>query len=418
MRIRPMHAFAAALAAGMVIAGLAPSRAEDDARLEARVEEALRRGFAFLRAQQHENGSWSGLPGQEEKGEAGITGLVLRAMAKAPPAIRKENEAAMEKAALYLARLQQEDGSIANKGTGLTTYRTSIAIIALTACDKERFRDVIAKARAFLEKTQFSEEHGLEGGDAKKSPYYGGWGYDKQGAKPEADLSNVEFALEALAAAGVPAESPVFKRAQVFLQRCQNRSESNDVVTAGVTIGNDGGFMYDPAIDQGKSVPIDLPDGTRQIPSYGSMTYAGLLSFLNAHVGRDDPRVRAAYDWIRRHYTLEENIGLSSRGKPQGGKQGLYYYFHTFAKALNAWGSPEVLDADGTRHVWYRDLAKRLVELQQKDGSWVNDEKRWMEDDKALVSSYALLALDIAHEWMTRAPAPPEKAEKREKAER
>ena len=59
------------------------------------------------------------------------------------------------------------------------------------------------------------------------------------------------------------------------------------------------------------------------------MTYGGLKSFLYAGVSKDDPRVKAAVDWIRRHYTLEENPGM--------GKAGLYYYYHTFAKAMDAW---------------------------------------------------------------------------------
>ena len=39
------------------------------------------------------------------------------------------------------------------------------------------------------------------------------------------------------------------------------------------------------------------------------MTYAGLKSFLYAGVGKDDPRVKAAIGWVRRHYTLSENPG-------------------------------------------------------------------------------------------------------------
>ena len=64
------------------------------------------------------------------------------------------------------------------------------------------------------------------------------------------------------------------------------------------------------------------------------MTYAGLKSFLYAGVSKDDPRVKGAVDWIRRHYTLEENPGM--------GKAGLYYYYHTFAKAMDALGQPAV----------------------------------------------------------------------------
>ena len=37
------------------------------------------------------------------------------------------------------------------------------------------------------------------------------------------------------------------------------------------------------------------------------MTYAGLKSFLYAGIGRTIRRVKAALEWIRKHYTLEEN---------------------------------------------------------------------------------------------------------------
>ena len=66
------------------------------------------------------------------------------------------------------------------------------------------------------------------------------------------------------------------------------------------------------------------------------MTYAGLKSMIYAGVKKDDPRVKAAYEWVQKHYTLDENPGM--------GGNGLYYYYHTFAKALDAIG-----DADHRR---------------------------------------------------------------------
>jgi squalene-hopene/tetraprenyl-beta-curcumene cyclase len=345
------------------------------------------------------------IPNVPEPGEAGITGLALRAFAKAPPAIRKDYEQPMARAAAYIASLQQEDGSITNPGTGLRTYRTAIGLAALKAYDPAKYGAAIEKARHYLEVTQFSEEHGLEGPDPKKNPYYGGWGYDKTETKPDADMSNVQFALEALHEAGLPPDSPVFKRAVVFLQRCQNRSESNDVAASGVKIGNDGGFMYDPALDTTKSEPVKQPDGTVEIPSYGSMTYAGLMSFIYANVDKKDPRVQAAYSWIKRHYTLEENPGLSTRGKPGSGRQGLFYYFVTFAKGLNAWGDPQIETADGKARSWAEDLVDRLASLQRPDGSWVNDVTRWWEGEPTLVTSYSLLALDTAYPWLEKGTA-------------
>jgi len=376
----------------------------------AQAEASIRRGLAWLVTQQHENGSFGVIPGAGEavKGEAGMSALALRAMARAPKDLRAGVpgvEAAMEKCAAYLVSLQQADGGIVNPGAGLTTYRTSITIMALQSMDPKRFADAIAKGQAFLVNGQWSEVHGLDKDPAvaKKNAYYGGWGYDKTGTKADADMSNTHFVLEALKETGLSPDDPVWKRAVTFLQRCQNRSETNDLRPAGITVGNDGGFMYDPAEDTAKSEPVKLPDGTTMIPSYASITYAGLMSLVHANVSREDPRVKGAMAWIRANYTLEENRGLGTRAKPEQGKQGLYYYFHTFAKALAAWGEPEIADEAGAKHRWADELSTRLASLQKPEGFWVNEVPRWWENDPTLCTTYTLLALEIAHPFTAAA---------------
>ena len=69
------------------------------------------------------------------------------------------------------------------------------------------------------------------------------------------------------------------------------------------------------------------------------MTYAGLKSMIYAGLDRNDPRVKAALTYITQHYTLDENPGL--------GQQGLYYYYHTFAKTMAVLGEPTLVDAKG-----------------------------------------------------------------------
>jgi squalene-hopene/tetraprenyl-beta-curcumene cyclase len=115
------------------------------------------------------------------------------------------------------------------------------------------------------------------------------------------------------------------------------------------------------------------------------MTYAGLKSMIYAGLSTDDPRVAAATEWARQHYTLEENPGLD--------QQGLFYYFHTFAKSLSVAGFDTFADSDGVEHDWRQELADRLFVLQQEDGSWLNPTDRWYEGDPNLVTAYALLAL-------------------------
>jgi len=75
------------------------------------------------------------------------------------------------------------------------------------------------------------------------------------------------------------------------------------------------------------------------------------------------------------------------------GQQGLYYYFHTFAKALDTMQVKQFKDADGVSHNWRAELVNHLAELQHANGSWTNKAERWYEADPNLATAYALLAL-------------------------
>jgi squalene-hopene/tetraprenyl-beta-curcumene cyclase len=119
--------------------------------------------------------------------------------------------------------------------------------------------------------------------------------------------------------------------------------------------------------------------------SYGSMTYAGLKSMIYCGAKPDDPRVKAAVTWAKKHYTLDENPGMADAG--------LYYYYQLFAKALSAMNQPTIVDESGKSHDWRNELVTAIISRQQPDGSWVNKNARWMEGDPNLVTGYALLAL-------------------------
>jgi squalene-hopene/tetraprenyl-beta-curcumene cyclase len=127
-------------------------------------------------------------------------------------------------------------------------------------------------------------------------------------------------------------------------------------------------------------------NGSTALRSYGSMSYAGLLSFIYAEMDSQDPRVLAVKEWLTKHYTIKENPGM--------GPQGLFYYYHTMAKALTLSGITTIKDENGDPKDWRKELCFHLLNLQSKDGSWVNDNGRWWEKDPVLVTSYALLTLE------------------------
>ncbi len=120
------------------------------------------------------------------------------------------------------------------------------------------------------------------------------------------------------------------------------------------------------------------------------MTYAGLLSLIFANLEKDDPRVKAAMGWISKNFDLNSNVELGARG--------LYYYYVTMAKALDAYGQEKIITDDGIIHYWAKELAEKILSLQRPDGSFMNTEsKEWLENDQILVSTYMLKALSICY---------------------
>jgi squalene-hopene/tetraprenyl-beta-curcumene cyclase len=99
--------------------------------------------------------------------------------------------------------------------------------------------------------------------------------------------------------------------------------------------------------------------------------------------------VLAVYDWLRGNFTLEENPGM--------GPQGMFYYYLMMSKALTAYGRDELVTKDGRALNWRKDLAMKIINLQQRDGSWANENNRWMEKDPNLVTAYSLIALELIH---------------------
>jgi squalene-hopene/tetraprenyl-beta-curcumene cyclase len=183
----------------------------------------------------------------------------------------------------------------------------------------------------------------------------------------------------------VPKDDPAVRDALIFLSRCQNLTgEIQTQEFAKKTSDDDkGGFVYNPS--NAKDEKSDRRTAEGGLRSEGCMTYAGLKSFLYAGVGKDDPRVKAAVAWIRKHYTLDENPGMKDSG--------LYYYFHTFAKAMDALGEDDFADADGKKHDWRQELFDTLQKRQAADGSWANTNRAFLENTPELATAYAVLAL-------------------------
>jgi squalene-hopene/tetraprenyl-beta-curcumene cyclase len=175
------------------------------------------------------------------------------------------------------------------------------------------------------------------------------------------------------------------QRALLFISRCQNLESAHNTTPFAAKL-NDGGFYYTPAAGGSSQAGVD--ETTGGLRSYASMTYAGLKSMIYAGVKADDQRVKAAIVWIKKNYDLDTNPGMGSAGQ--------YYYYHTFAKALAALGEDTLVDDKGVSHDWRKELIEELASRQREDGSWVNENSKWLEGDANLVTAYALLALSYS----------------------
>lgn len=382
------HLFLRSLFAFTLTASLSPAQ---DASLKNEVRMAMQKAIGFLKSKQLPTGAW-GDPAVPDTQPA-ITALGLMSLLADPA--RKPNELSEEgkKALAYLLSVQQPDGGIYTEKP-LSTYNTSLALTALSLAPlDEKGRQVALKARAYLVSLQgkFDDKAHPDKSSTFDSPYDGGIGYTSKTAY--SDLSNTHFALEALyysknLFADVPTtekDAPKldFEAAIKFVSRCQNLKATNDQPWASDDATNKGGFVYRPG--ESKADPVKLPDGKEALRSYASMSYAGMLSFIYADLKPTDQRLIAVKEWLGKNYSVAENPGM--------GQQGLYYYFHTMAKALTLSKMPILTLADGTKVNWCQDLSKELFNRQQSDGSWANENGRWMEKDPVLSTSYAVLAL-------------------------
>jgi squalene-hopene/tetraprenyl-beta-curcumene cyclase len=324
------------------------------------------RAIKFLALQQGEDGAISPRLG------IGPTALSTLGLLRSG---RTVSDPQVAKGLKYLEEYKQESGGIHMPGGRIPVYETCIAMMCFKEANRDgRYNKILKDADGFIRKGQIDEAKGK----LKSDVSYGGIGY---GGKSRPDLSNTSYLVDAMKASGAKPDDPALQKALAFVSRCQNLESEHNTTKFAAKV-NDGGFFYTPVLDKAATDRETVGGGLR---SYGSMTYSGLKSMIYAGLTKDDPRVKAALQWIRKHYDLTSNPGM--------GQKGLYYYYHTFAKALDVLGIDEIEDAKGVKHDWRRELIEELAKRQKPDGSWVNADNMWMEGDPNLSTAFALLAL-------------------------
>ena len=368
-----------AIAAEKVVA-----KSKPDLSLKLELENAIGKGLTWMAGKQLPGGNW----GQAEY--PAVSALTLTAFQGDPSSFYKQKfDKNIRNGYDYLLKNVQPDGGI--YGKDLKNYNTAISMMAFLMARNTAYEPILKNGRNYLAGQQ--DDFGEKGmGD---HPLDGGIGYG--GTYKNSDINNTTTALEALYytrylksdVANDPETKELnWKAATQFISRTQNLPEFNDQKWATGDPDNKGGFVYFP--DNTKSGVTKLADGKTVVQSYGSASYCGLLSYIYAQMDKSDPRVKSVVDWLNRHYSIDENPGMEQAG--------LYYYYHTMAKALSIAGIDTIVLKDGKRVNWRQDLAKRLLDLQNADGSWLNQKSgRFWEKDPNLVTSYAVITLEILH---------------------
>ena len=324
-----------------------------------RVEDSatsLERGVVWLADQQHPDGSWRGKEVAVLRPGPALTAFVLYAMTRLPEPLRARHVDRMKLAATYLERQIDSHDMVGMtaEGPDYPNYATSLTIISCVALER---RDSVPRMVDYLKRAQLDESEGWSPAD----PEYGGWAFGgPPQPKPYAhrlDISMTRFALEALAAAAVPQDDPVWAKARNFLQTCQN---------------GDGGFIFTPLPDQSKA-------GERV--SYGTATADGVLS-LRAAAGPQE-RITVAENWIHTRFTAERCPGFPpDHPRPWG--DALLGYWLAAASRI----------ADSPGRAW---IAHVLARRQRDDGSWVNAADAMLENEPILATTLAVLALTDAN---------------------
>jgi len=346
-----------------------------DTSLANEVKAALNRSLDWLASKQNEDGSWS------DNNYPALTALALQGFIHGQHPNKKQ---IIEKGVKYIVSCAQTNGAIYRevadrKGGGLSNYNTAICMMALHATGDPSLTKYVQDARKFIAGAQYM------GDDV----YKGGFGYDANTKRPYTDLLNTYYTVEAMSKTADVEDKrgKGEKRVDInwdetvkFIEKMQNKPESGDDAT--------GGFFYNPA--DPKAGTSTNKAGVVVFRSYGSITYAGMLALIHASVSRDDVRVRSAFDWASKHWSLEENPGM--------GDASLFFFYNILSKCLSAYGQDLIQTENNGLVNWKVEMAKKLIKVQTIEaktgrGFWVNKNNLYWEGYPELVTAYSIIAL-------------------------
>lgn len=352
--------------------------------------DARERAAQFLIGRQSDDGAWRSNHYGSFKDGPSLTPFALLALRQTPASPKRDE--AIRKGAAYLSSLTRQDGTIDDDKYKINypVYTAAQAVVFFSALDDPPSRTARNAWLAYLKKQQLTEDLGWREADRE----YGGWGYSLhiprkpqpgETAPPtEANLSATVFALDALRAAGCPTIDPAYRKALVFVQRCQNFPDDPEKANPRY---DDGGFhfIYDDAARNKAGKVAQSDDGKVHYLSYGSASADGLRGLLHCGLPTDNIRVIASRLWFDTHFQPDRHPG-NYPPEREPSRQGVYFYYTcSAARTLQALGQ--------TPSDKSNSLAAALRKLQREDGSWANPVEAQREDDPMVATCFAIIAL-------------------------
>lgn len=296
----------------------------------------------------------------------------------------------------FVRRSVRADGSVGGGPDDIVeypNYSTALALQVLKAAPPD---PADAELRARMTKYLVGEQYDEAAGFAESHVAYGaiGFGGDKpRGGSPgHIDIGHTRHVLEALRAAGHD-DPATYRRAERFLRLLQkhpteDRPQPNlngDVATTTSKPPYDGGFYFSPVVLAANKGGTAAHQGREYFRSYATATCDGILSLLACGVRRDDERITAAMEWLKRHPELDYPGGVPVDTNENWRASIRFYHFAVRAECYAALQWPGA---------WRKELCSIVAGLQQPDGSFVNCDGALMKEDDPLVcTGLAVIAL-------------------------
>lgn len=358
------------------------------------LDQALRRGVAWLIAAQGTDGGWRSETYGALRGGAAVTSLVLYALSELPGELREAVRDSAREAGEFLRKGLGKRRTIACPDGSLDYPVYASAQVLLASRNLPLGLSAVERRQlvTYLLDAQLLAAQGFRPDDT----HAGGW--DLVGATRDTRLSTgsnisyVRFAVEGLFAATAPfadaqpvaphpADADDARRktaretALMWLDRCQRPT-------------GDGGFVFSPDPKSLDNKAGWQDDERRRPRSYGSTTCDGLRALAACGVPPESPARKAAAQWLDERWDPARIPGLPTDDDgTQWSTAMRYYYAESLTGALPLFTSGELL---AERQAVF---ARALIANQRGDGSWRNDVARMREDDPLIATSLAVASL-------------------------